>query len=154
MKTCIRCGEIKPETEFFKRAVAHDGLSPECKECRRKYLREWNKAHRAQTTDLVRKRREDNPTRFRTYWLRHRFGITAEEYDAMFQAQGGVCAICKQPETRNLGEGVVNMGVDHDHRTGAVRGLLCHRCNTIMGMLEDDPALLTKMIAYLEAWQA
>ncbi len=50
-------------------------------------------------------------------------GVTDSEYAAMLDRQGGGCAICgTTPKTRRL-------NVDHDHRTGAVRGLLCHRCN-------------------------
>lgn len=154
MKRCTKCGEVKAETEFPKASTGKGGLSARCKTCQNAYINEWRRTQQPRLSARNKEIKATDPRRFRTYWLKNRFGITAEEYDAMFQAQGGVCAICKQPETRNLGKGIVNMGVDHDHRTGAVRGLLCHRCNTIMGMLEDDPTLLAKMIAYLEAWQA
>lgn len=66
-----------------------------------------------------------------------RFGITTVEYDSMFELQGGVCAICRQPETVRTRVGVVRrLAVDHDHETNLVRGLLCYRCNTTLGQFE------------------
>jgi hypothetical protein len=61
----------------------------------------------------------------------------------MVEAQGGVCAICKSPCTKRL-------AVDHCHTNGHVRGLLCWRCNTTLGKVEDNSELLRKMAAYLD----
>lgn len=89
-----------------------------------------------------------------------KFNLTAEQYDAMLQAQNGVCAICHQPEThkhRGRGE-VVRLAIDHDHRccpgTGScgncVRGLLCDRCN--LGRWPDEPTLLRAAADYFERY--
>jgi ribosomal protein L34E len=77
--------------------------------------------------------------------------MTVAEYDAMYAAQNGVCAICGQPEI-GLGRGgkVRRMSTDHDHTTGAIRGLLCHNCNFILGSAHDDPDVLRKAADYLE----
>lgn len=64
----------------------------------------------------------------------------------MFKAQGGVCAVCEQPQ---LGD-IKNLAVDHNHETGEVRGLLCNRCNPALAIL-DDPAWLAAALAYVEA---
>lgn len=82
----------------------------------------------------------------RAYSFRKRFGITVEEYDAMVAAQGGRCAICRGENTRG-----VRLPVDHNHKTGKVRGLLCERCNLALGQFGDDPQLLERAIAYLAA---
>lgn len=71
------------------------------------------------------------------------YGITHDKFLAMLDAQGGVCAICKN------GNGKRAMNVDHDHATGAVRGLLCDRCNPMLGYARDDIAVLQTAIEYL-----
>lgn len=74
-----------------------------------------------------------------------RFGLTPEQYDSLVAAQGGCCCICRTDSPSKHGVFVV----DHDHATGAVRGLLCVRCNTGIGMLGDDPEMLRRAMAYL-----
>lgn len=73
--------------------------------------------------------------------LKKLYGVTLEQYDKMFVAQSGQCAICGQSE---LG---YRLCVDHNHKTGAVRGLLCHGCNLSLGHLED---YVPELIVYLE----
>lgn len=74
------------------------------------------------------------------------YGITAEEYATLHAVQGGVCAICRQ-ECRRNGD---QLSVDHDHETGAVRGLLCKSCNQGIAHFEDDVRRLYAAIAYLQ----
>ncbi len=73
-----------------------------------------------------------------------KYGLTPAEYDRLFSDQSGKCAICD--ETPMTKKGPV---VDHGHETGKVRGILCQRCNTAIGMLRDDPMLLRKAATYL-----
>ena len=71
-------------------------------------------------------------------------GVTVEQYDAMLDAQGGGCAICgNPPKTRRL-------DVDHDHRTGKVRGLLCHRCNRTLASWIDAEWLRSSLAYVME----
>lgn len=78
------------------------------------------------------------------------YGLTPAEYDAMLAEQGGVCAICRQPETQRGPNGEVRpLSVDHDHATGEICGLCCSRCNTGLGWFRDDPALMAEALAYL-----
>lgn len=86
-------------------------------------------------------------------FLRRDFGITVEEYKAKLLGQNGVCANCKQPETATRNGNLRRMAIDHCHVTGKVRGLLCNACNTGVGMLRDDPALLRSMADYIEHWR-
>lgn len=78
--------------------------------------------------------------------LLHTYGITQSQYDALYEAQRGTCAICFGNGTRSRW-GLLY--VDHDHRTGVVRGLLCDRCNLGLGKFHDDPGLLRRALAYL-----
>ena len=76
--------------------------------------------------------------------------MTPEEFDEILDAQDGGCAIC---EKTTIEEGR-NLAVDHDHRTGEIRGLLCYNCNRGMGHLQDDPYLLIRAAKYLEEYNA
>ena len=90
--------------------------------------------------------REDGLQVYCKSCIRHRrHGVASDEYARLSHEQGGKCAICgKQPIKGSL-------SVDHDHRTGRVRGLLCHECNLAIGKLQDDVVVLRKAVAYLEA---
>jgi len=81
--------------------------------------------------------------------LRYHYDISLEEYNLMLFRQAGVCAICKQPETV-IGRGgkVKMLAVDHDHENNNVRGLLCSRCNTMLGVIEGDPERFKALLKY------
>lgn len=84
--------------------------------------------------------------------VKARFGMTMPQLEKLEASQGGLCAICRSARTRaNWRSGKKEaMRVDHDHKTGAVRGLLCDHCNRGIGMLGDDPATLRAAAAYIE----
>ena len=75
--------------------------------------------------------------------LKKSYGMTPDDYTQMLFFQGGVCAICGKPDKKKL-------AVDHCHKTGKIRGLLCSCCNTVLGLIKDDPGSLKKAIEYLE----
>ena len=109
---------------------------------------EWNKANPEKARAAVLRRQAHPLRRERTRWsnLAHRLGITGARYDAMLAAQGGVCAICGCPPSGKRR----HLAVDHDHVTGNVRGLLCTKCNTVLGHADDKKEILVAAIAYLE----
>ncbi|KIQ62398.1 hypothetical protein TR51_25470 [Kitasatospora griseola] len=78
---------------------------------------------------------------------RSRYGITPEDYDRLNTEQGGLCALCDRPEENR------RLAVDHDHETGKVRALLCSRCNTGLGNLRDDPALMLRAAVYVAKYR-
>lgn len=84
----------------------------------------------------------------RKHNYRTRYNISVEEYDALFEKQGGVCAICEKPEKLTKGDKLHALAVDHNHETMQVRGLLCMNCNTRLGYFEGNN-LLHRMVAYL-----
>lgn len=96
---------------------------------------------------LQTKWRKSNPERVaRNNWaafLKSRYRITPAEYEEMFTAQGGKCAICEEPP------GDTRLAVDHDHQTGANRGLLCTKCNAGLAMLTDTPWKFRASLRYL-----
>ncbi len=80
--------------------------------------------------------------------LRKLYGMTLDEYDAMFYEQGGQCAICGSEYIGRKGAKYFN--VDHDHKTGVTRGLLCRHCNIGLGSFMDDPEILASAIQYVQ----
>lgn len=89
------------------------------------------------------KYRDENKDRL--YWVKRvqRYGITVRELDSIFNSQRGKCVICNYIFTDG------DYDIDHDHETGKVRGLLCHSCNTGIGILQESPALLIRAAEYL-----
>jgi hypothetical protein len=123
MKLCS-CGN-----PAYRKGRVQDTL---CADCRSKKANEWNKVNR-------RKVRHNELTR--------KFGITLEQYDELLRAQGGFCAICGETNCDSRA-----LAVDHDHKTGKVRGLLCGNCNRGIGNLRDNQAILQRAIEYLNAY--
>ena len=98
----------------------------------------------------------ENPERVLQYTLRYAYGLDVASYSALLEAQGNVCAICRREERRiNKRTGKpTRLAVDHCHRTGAVRGLLCSGCNTAIGLLEESAAVLQNAIVYLARFES
>ena len=151
MKQCGGpCGLVKPLEDFASDRRMATGRQSWCRLC----TSERNKSLAAEETQEDRDRRnerrrarydsdaraqarQENLDRVRESERRHqlrRYGLTIEQYDQMVEDQDGCCAIC--------GGEVDRLRVDHDHETGGVRGLLCHGCNTALGLMADDPERL------------
>ena len=76
--------------------------------------------------------------------IKERYGITPEQYWALYAAQGGSCYICQRATGK-----VKRLAVDHDHANGYVRGLLCGVCNKLLGHMRDDPDMAYRVADYL-----
>jgi hypothetical protein len=115
----------------------------------KEYRREWYERNQELTRQRTREWQTANPDRHAAFVRKAHlksYFLTPAQYAGMHSGQGGACAIC--------GSGCVSgnrLAVDHDHQTGAVRGLLCTLCNTAIGKLKDSPALLRKAADYIEA---
>jgi hypothetical protein len=111
----------------------------------REYQRAWRAANPEKyKSSILRGTRNRSYEARRNTNLRTKYGITLIQYNEMNKAQGGVCALCsKPPKSRNL-------DVDHCHKTGRVRGLLCPTCNSaILGHIESKGITLEQLAAYL-----
>jgi hypothetical protein len=93
---------------------------------------------------------KQTPEKKASYHLKANFDISLDDYNEMLVSQSGVCAICKQPETKIRNGLVTMLAVDHDHVTGVIRGLLCHRCNILLGHCNDNVSILASAISYLQ----
>jgi hypothetical protein len=99
---------------------------------------EWSKTYYQKT-------KSDKAIKSRFSWIRRAYGMSPEDFENLWDAQNGLCAICSIP----LGEGY-RCHIDHNHATNKIRGLLCKACNNGIGFLKDDPALLRKAAIYIE----
>lgn len=108
----------------------------------RKASRDWRRRNK----DAVNAKNKlpHNKQKRRELALKHKYGITLDDYNSMFLKQGGACALCFLPPIGDV------LSVDHDHGTGAVRGLLCRRCNIALGMLGDSVEGLERAVRYLK----
>jgi hypothetical protein len=144
LKTCSGCGVTKSVTDYYLSSNRR-GPRPKCKARHRSECRDrW---HRSEAT---RERNYDG-------WLRRAYGITLEDYNAMLERQGGVCAICgDDPKVVHVDKGrnAQRLVLDHCHATGRIRGLLCGPCNRALAPLERDPAWVKRAIAYLDPAEA
>lgn len=95
-----------------------------------------------------------NPGYARWSSIKAIYGLTQQQYEALLARQSGVCAICEKPEMRTTKTGqTMNLHIDHCHKTKIVRGLLCSRCNTAIGFLNDDLGTLAKAVEYLKTYK-
>ena len=95
--------------------------------------------------------------KYKINWHKHdikkKYGLSLDDYLEMVAKQHGVCAVCLQPEI-SLYKGVVRrLSVDHDHTTNAMRGLLCSKCNTALGLLDEDTVKMQSLIRYIETYK-
>lgn len=110
--------------------------------------RRWRERNLEKDRECQRKYREANPDKLkiinRRSKLKRKFGISLEQFDVLLASQNSVCAICKTAETGERG-----WHVDHCHSSGVIRGILCHYCNTGLGLFKDNPVSLQNAIGYL-----
>lgn len=132
-RECSECGQFKSWSEFHKRRDLSSGHTSHCKSCRKE-----------------RTRRDMENGTIRDRELQRKYGIDLNVYQEMVEGQGDTCAICGTTEKGSARGRVRYWSVDHDHTTGEIRKLLCQKCNTILGLANDDPLLLEKAIVYLK----
>ena len=131
---CFRCKTEKPLDLFKRDKRKPTGRASWCLECNRKWARENVAKH---------------PERERESWRRSQYGLDQATYERMLADHDNCCAICTKPFTFTEKKSD-RPHIDHDHETGRIRGLLCHRCNYGLGTFEDRVETLESAIAYLK----
>lgn len=135
MKLCKGCQNNLPDNKFSITDKKKGTLRSLCIKCSNE--KDIERYHR--------ERKEES----RNKHLKRNFGITLEEYDALLEKQDNHCEICpRTPEENGR-----RLCVDHDHKTGKVRGLLCTPCNTLLGQANDNEDILLKAIQYLNKYK-
>lgn len=125
VKNCTKCNAIKSIFEFYKNGKY---LSSWCKTCHNA----WNREH-YHKPEVKKKTSEKQKKYFRSNKLKQRYGINSKDWDKIFTVQKGRCAICNKHQS----ELNMSLCVDHSHKTGKVRGLLCTSCNAKLAIVED-----------------
>lgn len=134
MVRCTKCLYTKSVKDFYKDKSRKDGRTTWCKACIKAKNTDWIKNNKTKHTRIA----------FNSV-LKTKYNLDIEAYEYMLKIQDGKCETCGCTESiagRRL-------CVDHDHATGKIRGLLCHSCNTALGMVGDDPDVLQRLILYL-----
>lgn len=169
-KKCIKCGELKPLSEYTIHNRNKGQHRNFCHECEKAMIRMYHKSDGgkekgkewyASNQDKIKAYREyykSNPeyrAKKKAYhkkkWLSDEYGLTLEQYEGMLKEQGHCCAICKNGRPDVSGKKTM-FHVDHDHTTGKIRGLLCHSCNVSIGLMKDSPSLLRQAAEYLDSF--
>lgn len=134
IKTCPKCEKTKNLESFgMRRDGRPTGI---CKKCAAKNTKDWREKNPERKRESQRTWEKNNPDRVRHHSLMRRYGISLEERKAL----GNRCYICGTK---------YDLHVDHDHRTGEVRGILCRRHNLGLGQFNDDPIMLLRAVDYL-----
>lgn len=153
-KKCRVCAQDKPLSEFYRKYPSIEEGNPSarnsvCRECQNGASKHRRATEEGYRESVNAKKRGEYSLRVN---LRFLYGITLEQYNGMVERQGGVCAICGQPPTSATPGR--RLHVDHDHKSGVIRGLLCGRCNTGIGSLQESPEILSRAILYLSAHES
>lgn len=153
-KFCISCKQDKQIDDFY----AHKGyFLSRCKKCHCLYTKQYQKNNpekaskwRKSTKEKLKKSGRLKPKtqeKMREYNLKTRFNITNKDYEIILESQGGSCAICKSVNSNSSRS--KKLAVDHCHKTGRVRGILCFKCNSGLGNFNDNVNFLSTAISYL-----
>jgi len=127
---CAKCETLKSKNEFYEDGRTYSGYSPYCKSCN--------------NIDCKKRRSEKTKETHRGIHLKASYGLSIQDYQTMLKDQNNACALCGRSEEYKA------LSVDHDHKTGKVRGLLCNKCNTALGFFQDNIETVSKALDYLK----
>lgn len=134
-RACKRCEVVKPAVAFRPHKDCRGGRVKTCRTCYHATARLWNERNSERFKEIG---REGS--------YRRRYGLTVEQFERMSEEQGHACAICDKPCATYS-----RLSIDHDHRTMAIRGALCHSCNRGLGHFKDNQDSLVRAAIYLNA---
>ena len=164
MKVCTKCKEEKDLDSFHKHLKGKDGLTSSCKSCIKEYNIKYYQANSEKIAASNKEYYQANPEKIaarnkeyyqankasieetkRDWYYKKNYGISLDDYNLMLEEQDNCCAICKKHSSENS----TVLHVDHCHETGEVRGLLCYKCNSVLGYAKDDIQTLLTAVDYL-----
>ena len=146
-KKCIDCKKTKDISEFFYRNKKKGYKQSRCKKCLTRVNNEYRKDNKEKIQLIKKREYRKNEGRYRDYNLKRTYGISLEDYNKTLEKQEGNCYICKSKKTTRKNN---RLDVDHCHKTGKVRGLLCSYCNSLIGNCKESIDILQNAIEYLE----
>lgn len=163
MLWCSACKQTKPSNDFYKDRQRKTGHAIHCRMCiarlrvergyaarhvarSKQYYLDNTNGYRDRQKMLARKRTPEQK-RAQDLWKNYR--MTLDDFERLLVEQQGVCMICQQTPNRDKDKPARGWHVDHDHKTGTVRGILCGMCNVGIGCFKDSPEILSSAIRYL-----
>jgi hypothetical protein len=157
-KRCSKCDKELPLSAFYQRTGANSYHSA-CKVCERAMAKDWYERNKEKATAKVREWREQNADAVKQYRsdnrqkhyrqeLVRKYGVDPTWFDEQLQQQDNACVCCKR-QFKWIDK-QTTPHVDHCHTTKKVRGILCNRCNTVLGLCEDKKELFKNLAGYLE----
>ena len=141
MKICTVCKIEKDYSCYHKLAKSKDGYGYRCNSCDKLARHSYRDANQDRFRKLSRNKQ-----------LKHKYGLSQEDYQNMLELQNFGCAICKTENPNGAtseSNFMKHFAVDHCHQSGKVRGLLCSACNRALGFLQDSPKILSRALDYL-----
>ena len=170
---CVACGISKPLDKFPKtrsKTTGKEYRRHRCKACEEDRRTIWRRANAAHIAAVRKRWRDTSPVHKANRKMKHKawrdknidhvrqyrkenalkrfYGLTPEDVKSRVEKQHGVCAACGGPPIDDR-----PLVVDHDHKTGEVREMLCNSCNLTLGVSREDTDRLRRLVAYLEKWQ-
>lgn len=144
-RKCVICKKVKSLDLFYKNRKRKGGYAYECKECKNEFHRKYRKNDYVKKAEAKRakKYRLKNKKKLLNQRYLKNYGITTDEKMNLLKQQKGCCEICKNKVN------MVSGHIDHNYKTGKVRGILCKKCNTAIGLFKDNLNNLKKAIEYL-----
>ena len=153
---CTQCNTAKPLEEFGEDKKGKHGKKTICHACKRAESKEYRVKNVA-TIREYQKRTRDNlrfTVKSRERYIKNTYGLAWEDYEKMYEDQKGSCKICKKHIKLYRSSEDIHQkdvaNVDHNHNTGAVRGLLCGDCNRGLGLFKDNVVAVRSAAEYLE----
>ena len=131
MKVCTKCKKKKSLSCFYKDRQKQGGLRYWCKDCVLENVYAWEEKNIGNLKSIIKNRD-----------LKKLYGIGLVDYERMYNTQCGFCLICKTKKDV--------LCIDHNHKTGKIRGLLCNNCNRVLGSVKEDVNILSEMIDYIK----
>lgn len=154
-KLCSVCNTVKLLYEFVKDKHEKTGYTYRCKQCRSVYQKKWRDENPDRVKELNKRKKikrdiyykdPDRKLKYRRKYIEKTFNIEYSIYEKLENDQNNLCAICNLPEKSIRNK---YLSIDHDHKTGKIRGLLCSTCNTSLGQFYDSPIIVNNALQYL-----
>jgi hypothetical protein len=158
LKICGRCRIEQPVENFGLHSKAFDKLQNDCNVCKREIIAEWRRKNPEKSAAIAKTWSDKNREKvnacarrnYKKYAVQQserkkqkKYGLSPEAMSALKISQDGKCPGCLK--------GLLILGnhIDHDHKTGKVRGIMCQKCNMSLGLMNDDPEILERLANYL-----
>lgn len=143
-KSCSHCNKTLPIEKFYK--LSRGGVRADCISCSSLRNKNYYTKNKKELTSKSKAYALENKEKIKNDKMRRKFGIAIEEKILLFAKQGNKCAICGCTEN-NVGR---DWDIDHCHKTGKIRGILCSNCNRGLGLFQDSSEYLKQACTYLE----